>query len=266
MLGAIMAMMTVEASAHEFWIEPQHWISPPDQKLSIALRIGSDFSGFQQVYMPAKFTRFHLVSPQHVTDIKGRLGDRPAGRIHPVQSGLHLLQHITTDEFIKYSDLGTFISFTLEKGIADAEGWHIRRALPEAGFVEQYRRYAKALVAIGEGQGQDRTLGMAVEITALDNPYHLKGDQLRLRLDRDGAAWPHVQVTVFARPLDHPAGPAIHHTYRSDDQGRVTITVPKGSVYLVDAVSLDDIDPATSKYGAVWQTRWASLTFARPHP
>ena len=34
----------------------------------------------------------------------------------------------------------------------------------------------------------------------------------------------------------------------------------KGST--IDAVSLDAIDPSTHASGAVWQTRWASLTFA----
>ena len=37
--------------------------------------------------------------------------------------------------------------------------------------METYRRYAKSLVAVGDGKGSDRDVGLDTEIIALANPY-----------------------------------------------------------------------------------------------
>ena len=74
---------------------------------------------------------------------------------------------------------------------------------------------------------------MDVEITALQNPYHLKGDRLPLQLSRNGKVWPHVKVTVFARPLEEDREEAVlKETYYADTKGQVSITARRGYAYL----------------------------------
>ena len=75
------------AKAHEFWIAPSKWVIEKGQELGVALKIGSDFSGFQQVYMPHKFTRFDLINAEDSMPIKGRIGDRPAGALPCLKTG-----------------------------------------------------------------------------------------------------------------------------------------------------------------------------------
>ena len=72
-------------------------------------------------------------------------------------------------------------------------------ACQKEGFIEYYRRYAKGLVAAGHAKGQDQVLGIDVEITALDNPYLMKSDELTIQLNRHGAPWPNVPVRVYAK-------------------------------------------------------------------
>ncbi len=50
--------------------------------------------------------------------------------------------------------------------------------------------------------------------------------------------------------------------YRTDADGRVTLPVQAGHAYLADAVILRPLDPEAEK-DPVWESIWASLTFAR---
>ena len=73
-----------------------------------------------------------------------------------------------------------------------------------------------------------------------------------------------MQVTVFSRPVEGEASPASIQQYASDDNGRVEISIIPGHTYLVDAVSLDAVEPGADPDGAVWASRWASTTFTIP--
>lgn len=252
------------AKAHEFWIAPSKWVTEKGQELRVALKIGSDFSGFQQVYMPHKFTRFDLINAEDSMPIKGRIGDRPAGKTALPEDGLYIIRHETTSDTIKYKSLADFTAFTEEKGMHDVAAWHQSRGLPEEGFIEYYRRYAKGLVAAGHAKGQDQVLGMDVEITALDNPFLTNSDTLAIQLSRHGAPWPNVPVRVYAKASGDDDGRSVIKTiYKTDGNGQVMVKVASGYTYLIDAVSLEPMDPASNPHGAVWLTKWASLTFAR---
>ena len=91
---------------------------------------------------------------------------------------------------------------------------------------------------------------------------------LKLQLHRDGKPWSGARVTVFARVLDAGDGAAevaVQQT-DADDKGLVTLEIRPGFVYLIDAVSLEEINPDHNQDAAVWSSRWASLTFAVPWP
>ena len=266
-----------KAGGHEFWLYPNAWLLEKDQELRVDLRVGTEFTGYQKIYLPDHIRRFDLTGPNSQTPFKGRLGDRPAGKIIPKEDGLHIIAHVTAFSSLTYETLDKFEAFATEKGYPDAVLRHRARLLAEQNFSEDYRRFAKSLVAVNSAAGQDRVLGLEVEITALQNPFVMQGDLLELRLDRDGRPWSNVQVTVLARSLELEPGTTTKTStntttgitssttrYRTDENGRIKIRTALGHEYLVDAVSLDPIDPQESKSGAVWLSRWASLTFARP--
>ena len=114
---------TIPAQGHEFWIETEDWQIAPKEDMRFSLRIGSDFSGFQHVYIPHKFTRFEMVAPQSIQMVDGRIGDRPAGQIPARQikaggEGLYLIRHETTAETVSYPDVEKFAAFAQEKGLS----------------------------------------------------------------------------------------------------------------------------------------------------
>ena len=258
-------MLTGVAKAHEFWIEPEEFVIDQGQELHFALMVGTDFKGFQQLYIPSRFERFDLISPQGTVFVDGRVGDRPAGQITPNEEGLHIIRHETNVETIIYENLGKFASFTTEKGLMDAFDQHRQRGLEDVNFIEDYRRYAKSLIGVGHYKGHDQVLGMAVEITALDNPYTMTGDSMSFQLHQDNAPWGNAQVMVFSHPLEDENRKQVQrHIYKTNSLGTVTIPVKLGHAYLIDAVSLTPLNKGQSDNGAVWLSRWASLTFARP--
>ena len=252
------------ARAHEFWIEPERWQIPAGGEVRASIRIGTEFSGSQRIYFPSAITRFEVIGQSQTIPARGRLGDLPAGQFTPLEDGLHIIVHETTSSLVKYKVMDKFTDFTLEKGYPEAIEQHRGRGLPETGFVETYRRFAKSLIAVGHADGSDRNLGLEVEITALATPFTITAPVMPMILSRDDAPWAGVQVTVFSRPVEGEASPASIQQYASDDNGRVEISIIPGHTYLVDAVSLDAVEPGADPDGAVWASRWASTTFTIP--
>ena len=259
--GTLGFILTMQAKAHEFWIWPEQWNVESGQDTSISLKIGERFKGLSLYYLPQDIEQFDHISPNKITPIKGRLGDMPAGKITPDENGIHIIRHETKDKVITYQALEKFKSFAEKKGYPEAGQRHLDRDLPEEKFKEIYRRYAKSIITVGSCQGGDRRLGMAVEITAVTKPCDGDG-MMVLQFDRQGSPWADAFVTTFARPLEGEAENVKVTHHKTDADGRLQITTKTGYIYLVDAVSLDAINPSPATSGAVWQTRWASLTFA----
>ena len=89
--------MSFAAKAHEFWIAPdKHLISTSDDVVA-ALRVGQDFAGNSQAYLPQNFRRFDYAIAGRIAPVEGRLGDRPALRMDAPGDGLMVIIHETDD-------------------------------------------------------------------------------------------------------------------------------------------------------------------------
>ena len=128
-------------------------------------------------------------------------------------------------------------------------------------MVERYSRHAKSLMAVDGGDGSDRARGLLTEIVAGANPYteDMSGG-MPVQVLYEGAPRQDVQVELFDRAPDGSVTVTLH---RTDAEGRVTLPVVPGHAYLVDSVVLRALEPATEA-GEVWESLWASLTFAVP--
>ncbi|MHC0052119.1 DUF4198 domain-containing protein [Actibacterium sp. D379-3] len=255
-------LFAVSATAHEFWLSPEQYQVAPDQPIRADIRVGQNFAGAAYAYIPDRTARFELVMGDTVMQVPGRMGDRPALAMAAPQSGLAILVHETTDTSLTYTEWDKFASFVAHKAFPGLPAAHMDRHLPQTGFSESYRRYAKALVAVGDGAGQDRNMGLETEIIALANPYTdalaggLPVRVLYQRAPRVGA-----QLEVFARA---PDGTVTTARLTTDDQGQVTVPVQPGHEYLLDAVVLRDTGNDDPAAGPVWRSLWAALTFAIP--
>lgn len=248
------------ASAHEFWISPEEYQVLPDARLQAHLRVGQEFDGNSYSFFPNRFVRFDTGPVAALAPVDGRLGDRPALSVTAQEPGLWLVVHETTDNTLIYRDWTKFEAFVARHDLGPVIAAHHVRGLPEVDFRETYRRYGKSLIAVGDGAGADRRVGLAVEIVAEANPYALDGATLPVRMWQDGAPRGGAQLEVFTRL----AGEVSYATFRSDADGRVDLPAPRGAEILLNFVVLDPRDGNVAAKEPVWHSRWASLTFRIP--
>jgi uncharacterized GH25 family protein len=170
--------------------------------------------------------------------------------------------HESTDLKLRYTDFEKFKRFVAHKDLAGAVAAHEARALSKTEFTEAYSRYAKSLVAVGEGAGQDRAFGLETEIVALANPYTDDLDKgLPVQVFYRGDVRRDAQVELFER-----MGEVVTITrHRTDENGIASLPVRPGAEYMADAVVIRQPEAKlATELGAVWETLWANLTFAVP--
>ena len=83
----------------------------------------------------------------------------------------------------------------------------------------------------------------------------------RFQLLYQGNVLPAAQVTLFSRDRD---GAVASSKVMTDEQGAFTVTAEAGHRYLIEHVTLRDADPGRDRNRPVWESLWASYTFAGP--
>ena len=256
---ALLVCLAGPAWAHEFWISPESYRVSPGDTIRAATRVGDDFAGASYSWFPRSTEQSFSIQEGARVETEGRIGDRPAIRIEPASEGLVVIAHETGDSTVRYDEWDKFGRFTRGKGFPEAQARHLERGGTEERVVEDYRRYAKSLVAVGTGEGSDAPVGLEVEIVALANPYTDGASEIPVRVLRGGEAQPGKFVTVFEKDAD---GQITETELTTDAEGIAVIAVTPGREYQVDSVFLDEIEPSGT--GATWRTLWANLTFAVP--
>ena len=260
--AGLFLISAANASAHEFWIGPEDFTLSKEQPLVAHLRVGEAFKGSSFANIPAQYERFELRQGASQVRITSRIGDRPAINQTLPQDGMWVVLHETRDSYLTYNDEGQFANFVTHKDLTGVLKAHAARGFEETGFTENYRRYAKSLVAVGEGAGADQNYGMLTEIVALTNPYGKGFDgQMQVQVLYDGAPRADVQLEVYDRS---PDGKVRVFTQRTDQAGRATVAVEKGHSYLFDSVTMLPNEPTQENRRSVWTSLRASLTFAVP--
>ncbi|MGB5560480.1 MAG: DUF4198 domain-containing protein [Paracoccaceae bacterium] len=259
---AFLLISTLPALGHEFWISPQSYQIEAGENIVADLRVGQNFSGAAFGFIPPNFVRFELVSGATTVPVKGRIGDRPALNMAAPDEGLWVVVHETTDSLLTWASWDKFVSFVDHKKLDNTLELHAERGLSQDGVKERYRRFAKALVAVGAGEGQDREVGLRTEIVAGANPYIDNiTNGLPVLVLYEGAPRPVAQIEVFDRD---PSGEVTTFTLMTDAEGRADIPVEPGHEYLLDAVKMLPLYPDDPANEPVWESLWAALTFRVP--
>lgn len=251
------------AAAHEFWIAPEHYQVQSGDPMAATLRNGENFKGTSLAWFDRRFTRFEMVAGDRVIPVAGRMGDTPALQAKAPEDGLLIVLHETTESTVTYRDWDKFMRFAAHKDFPDAAAIHEKMGWPRDLFREAYTRHAKALIAVGDGAGADRSFGLATEFIALTNPYDDTFDNnMRVQVTYQDAPRADAQVEVFARAPDGTVEVSLH---RTDADGIAEVPVQSGHEYLFDAVVLRPSPRAgNSETAPLWETLWAALTFAVP--
>lgn len=258
---ALLALAGKGVFAHEFWIDPTAFVVAPDEMLAADLRVGEGYRGGPQPYLTQSFTRFEIVQDNNARPVTGRLGNIPALQMGDLSDGLAVIVHETTGQMLTWTGWDRFLAFADHKDLGDVTAMQAARALDQIDVTEVYIRYAKSLVAMGDGAGADARMGLRTEFVALTNPYRddlTTGFAAQLWLDDAPRA--DVQVEVFAKD---PDGVVTVSLNRTDAEGIVRLPVAAGMRYMIDAVVLEAVAPMQPG-DPEWRTLWANMTFGVP--
>jgi Domain of unknown function (DUF4198) len=232
--AAGVALAPIVAEAHEFWIDPFTFTPAVNATVPIVFRIDSRGSR----------------TPKTLD------GDDPATEHKFSSPGLAIVWHRRAPETVVFETMERFEQNLVLEGLETLAEVHRQTGKPLSGIRENYVRCAKALLQVGGPGGNDRAVGLPLELIAEANPYaHGPGQPLPVRLLYAGKPIGGILVKVFNR--DDPASP---QRLRTDADGRVAIDVARPGEYLVSAVHML---PAKPEEKAHWSSLWASLTFAR---
>lgn len=262
-LGLLLTAAARPALSHEYWIDAQKFQPTPDEEVTADLRVGSDLSGEVFPWLRQSFRSVLLWSPgQDPLALGGRAGDLPALRLPPLAPGLHRISVETTPSFVLFEDMEKFEKYLEYEGLAATLDLHRSLGLPESDFGERYVRNARALIQSGPvtDADVDAPTGMAFELVAEANPYAAGRTDLPVRLIWQGQPVAGAQVALFHAPPDAtPPDGVTRLLFTTDADGRVTVPLRGAGLHLLSAVR---IEPLEGSVAAVWQSWWASLTFA----
>lgn len=183
------------------------------------------------------------------------------------QDGDALATRVATDGAVTYLGVMTikareiemsgkeFTEYLREEGLDAVIAERARRGQADAPARERYARYAKIVLHAGgtETPHVTRSSGLAAEFVPAINPATLApGDTLS------------VQMLVHGRPVAGALIAAVSRDARldarSDDDGRVSFTIPARGAWLIKTVHMDR--PATTTAPPVdWESYWVTLAF-----
>ena len=252
-------IMAQAVSAHEFWLEPLSFEIDSGSKLEANIKVGQMMDGETYSYYPNNFERFDLTVGDTTKPVKGRFAQSPAVEQVVDKSGLHILTYQSRPSTLRYESREIFESFLKNEGIEWVLEAHKKRGLPELEFTELYKRFAKSLIKVGDGAGQDRVMGLPIEWVVENNPYTTENlEAVSLKLLYQDKPFVGSHVVVFTKLNDE----VTRQTFTTDKEGRVSIPTGKGGVFLVNAVHM--IEPTKEQSGgkdAEWMSLWASTTY-----
>ena len=236
------ALLSVSAHAHDFWIEPSTFRPSAGQAITFSLRVGQNFTGD-----PVPRSAQLLVS----FTIRDAGGERPVGGFENLDPAGYFRVDKTGLAVIGYRSKANRLELPAEKfsEFLQTEGIVLIRDLYKPDR-EYFYRYAKSIIGSGTA-GFDQRFGFRFEIVPESNP--LDAPLLRLRVLFEGKPLAGALVTA----IDHGG---MRMSARSDSRGRVAFSLPKRGVWLIKSVWIVPAQPGSD---VDWESLWASLTFER---
>jgi hypothetical protein len=147
--------------AHDFWIEPSSFVPAPGQRISVRLRVGQGFRGDPVPRDPKLLERFVAAGSGGETAVPGVPMGEPAGYAAFGAPGTYLIAYDSSREPL-VQEGAKFERYLTEEGLERVHDLRARQGQTAAPGKEVFSRCAKALLAVGagDGKGYDRVLGL----------------------------------------------------------------------------------------------------------
>ena len=243
--------------SHEMWLDTTTFQQSVGKDIQISLKNGQMFEGAGLSYFKSRFSDFYYISNEQKIEIESRMGDTPAATISLNTNGLLTGVYVSKKSTITYKSIDKFANFVSEKG----EDWVIQKhgelKFPKNNFKEEYYRFSKILIGVGDASGSDKNVGLKHELVALTNPYIISSsDKFFVQLLFNNEPQKNRQITIFERDIENKVN---IRTTLTNSNGIGKFEVTEGHDYLLDNVILELND--NSEDNVFWKSYWAALTF-----
>ena len=243
--------------SHEMWLDTTTFQQSVGKDIQISLKNGQMFQGAGLSYFKSRFSDFYYISNEQKIEIESRMGDTPAATISLNTNGLLTGVYVSKKSTITYKSIDKFANFVSEKG----EDWVIQKhgelKFPKNNFKEEYYRFSKILIGVGDASCSDKNVGLKHELVALTNPYIISSsDKFFVQLLFNNEPQKNRQITIFERDIENKVN---IRTTLTNSNGIGKFEVTEGHDYLLDNVILELND--NSEDNVFWKSYWAALTF-----
>ncbi|WP_157995299.1 DUF4198 domain-containing protein [Peristeroidobacter soli] len=269
MWGAILLagiFVTSGASAHDFWIQPLQYWSPPDASIPITLQVGHGAQRQRSQIRSNRISRFVTVAPDGTShDVRADLHLRGAnddGRLQFDAPGTYVVVLETDNGGRSALPAQRFNDYARDEGLTPALDYRERAGKMSADTAESYRRVSKAIVQHGAVDRRSQAhvttpLGLTLEIVPERSPYSASAGDLPVRVYFEGQ--PLAGALVKLTQLEHDDAPV--EARRTDASGRASFPLTPYGTWLLNVVWSKPV-PAPAEVD--FDTTFSSLTFGFP--
>ncbi len=254
-------------AAHEYWLAPSSYNTPVGQTLAVQAYVGSDFKGEIRPFATTRTVRLE-VQAKNRKDVKSKAinGDLDLAHLTVEDEGGIVVAFETNFVPVELPP-DKFDEYLRKEGL---EGpLKAREALGTAAGPgrERYLRCAKTWIAGSDGSRLQKPFGMPLEIIPRSDP--LASGELTVLVLYNAQPIEDILVKAWNQPLANgglprdqmardPVQPVAQA--RTGKDGVAVLQIDGQGEWLLSAVHMQ---PSADKQAADWESRWASLTFAR---
>jgi uncharacterized GH25 family protein len=253
----IVLLITLLASAHEFWLQPKKYRYKVGEEVHMDFMVGESFTGEFWDLIKHRAEKVELHRASGVSDLTKQVRPNKGKNLSLMadQEGTYLIALQSNAAFIE-TEGKAFNDYLKEDGLDDILSERKKLNQLDKPSREFYSRFAKLMVQAGDKKDDTfkKMIGLRYEIVPDQNPYTLKtGDYLQCKVFYEGKVVPHALVKVWSKINNTTF---LQNIYTEKD-GSIRFPISTTGEWMVSSVKMIKSDKA----GAEYHSLWASLVF-----
>lgn len=242
--------------AQPFWMQPKNFFLQEGERLSVAFRTGSNFTGHLWEFGEkdiAEIKLHQLSRESYITDSL-HVGEKESLKLVLPEPGTSLIA-LSTEPVIRTVPGEEFDDYLKDNGLDEALSKRKKENKLLASAQESIVFYSKLLIR-SEGKSDDtykKTIGYPAEIIPLSDPYQLKiGDEVRFKILINGKPVFGTRAKVCNRYNNRTT---IQNIYTEQD-GTILVRISSPGPWMISFAAMEPMSD-----GDLWKTNHASFVF-----
>lgn len=256
-ISILLLLAGLNATAQEFWMEPDSYTHKPGDSLKVRFMVGDNFAGERWNLRQDRVQKATLYRGAKVTEIKGQLKEGKTDHLKmPLkEEGGYVFVMQGNNAFMEM-DATRFNAYLKEHGLDDAINSRKKNNAENSPGKEFYQRNTKLILQVGARRDEfyKKIAGLPLELIPEQNPVTYKvGDEVSVKVLFEGKplfgarafAWNMKDNHVYSQPI-----------YTLQD-GTIKVRLFNNGPWMITIIKM----VPSKESGADWQSYWGSLVF-----